>query len=302
MAIELKGVFTALVTPFTQDGALDLDAFAAHVKRQIAGGVHGLVPCGTTGETPALEDAEWEQVVGLTVRLCREHGGARRPLVIPGTGSNNTPHSVRRTVRARELGADAALVVTPYYNKPNPDGLVEHMRRVAGESGLPLVLYNVPGRTGLNVLPDLVLRIAGVPGVAAVKEASGQLAQAQAILETRPAGFAVLSGEDELTCAMTLMGGDGVISVISNVDPAGTVRLVEAALAGDAAAARREHYRQQALIRALFCETNPVPCKAALARLGHMRDAVRPPLAAASEATRGRIAEALDRAGITRGA
>jgi 4-hydroxy-tetrahydrodipicolinate synthase len=290
----LRGVFTALVTPFRADGSIDRDALTRLVQRQLAGGVQGLVPCGTTGETPAFEEHEWDEVVGLTIELAR--GTA---LVVPGTGTNNTRHSIARTRRAKELGADAALVVTPYYNKPNPDGLVAHFRAIANGAGLPLVLYNVPGRTGQNVPPELVLRVAAeVPGVIAVKEASGHLAQAQTIIAGRRPGFAVLSGEDELTCAMTLMGGDGVISVVSNVDPAGTVRLVNAALAGDAPAARAEHYRQQALIRALFAETNPVPAKAALAQLGQCNDVVRPPLAAASGATRETLRAALRAAGL----
>ncbi len=290
----LRGVFTALVTPFRADGSIDRDALTRLVQRQLAGGVQGLVPCGTTGETPAFEEHEWEEVVGLTIELARG-----KALVVPGTGTNNTVHSVKRTRRAKELGADAALVVTPYYNKPNPDGLVAHYRTIADATGLPLVLYNVPGRTGQNVPPELVLRVASeVPAVIAVKEASGSIAQAHSIVARRARGFAVLSGEDELTCAMTLMGGDGVISVVSNVDPAGTVRLVDAALAGDAAAARAEHYRQQALIRALFVETNPVPAKAALALLGQCTDAVRPPLAAASGATRETLSAALRAAGL----
>lgn len=293
MSAGPEGVLTALVTPFHDDGSLDRDGFFALCERQLAGGVEGLVPCGTTGETPALDDAEWETVVRWAVDAAR--GRAR---IVPGTGSNNTIQSVARTRRARELGADAALVVTPYYNKPNPDGLHAHYARIAAEGGLPVVVYNVPGRTGLNAMPDLVLRLASIPGVVAVKEASGNLSQATAILERRPAGFTVLSGEDELTCPMTLMGGDGVISVVSNVDPAGTVRMVAAAQRGDAVAARTEHYRQLPLVRALFAETNPVPCKAALAQLGVCRDTVRPPLAAASAATRGRLAEALAAAGL----
>lgn len=291
---RLQGVFTALVTPFRRDGALDREAFTRLVRRQLEAGIHGLVPCGTTGETPALDDAEWEEVIGLAVEAAK----GRVP-VVPGTGTNNTAQSVRRTCRARELGADAALVVTPYYNKPNPLGLLEHFRRIAGESGLPLVLYNVPGRTGLNVQPELVLELAKIPGVVAIKEASGNLGQAMAILEQRDTAFSVLSGEDDLACATTLMGGDGIISVLSNVDPSGMVRMIEAALRGDVATARREHYRMLPLARALFAETNPVPSKAALARLGLLEDVVRPPLAAAGESTRTRLSDALARAGLS---
>lgn len=290
--MRLRGVFTALVTPFRGDGALDLDAFDRLVERQLAAGVAGVVPCATTGEGPALDDQEWDQLVALTVNRAKG-----RALVIPGAGTNNTPRTVAKVRRSRDLGADAALVVTPYYNKPNPDGLVEHYRQAASV-GLPVVLYNVPGRTGLNAAPEQVLRIARTPGVVGVKEASGSLGQAMAIIEGRAPGFALLSGEDELTAAMTLLGGDGVISVISNVDPKGAVGMVEAALSGDLATARAEHYRMLPLVRALFAETNPVPCKAALALLRLAEDVVRPPLAPASEATRGRLADGLRRAGL----
>ncbi|MBP7149714.1 MAG: 4-hydroxy-tetrahydrodipicolinate synthase [Acidobacteria bacterium] len=289
----LRGALTALVTPFRDDGSIDEPAFRQLVERQLGEGIHGLVPCGTTGETPALEHDEWERLVRVTVEIAR----GRVP-VVAGTGTNNTAHSIARTRRARELGAEAALVVTPYYNKPNPEGLAAHFRAVAAEGGLPVVVYNVPGRTGLNASPEQVLRLAAIPGVAAVKEASGNLGQALGILERRPAGFSVLSGEDELACAHTLMGGDGVISVVSNVHPAATVQMIEAALDGDAARARRLHFELQELIRALFAETNPVPAKAALARLGLCRDTVRPPLAAASEATRARLERALAAVGL----
>lgn len=292
---SLRGVLTALVTPFDASGAVDEPAFRRLVERQIAAGVHGLVPCGTTGETPALDDREWERLIAITAELAR----GRLP-VIAGTGTNNTAQSIARTRRAKELGATAALVVTPYYNKPNPAGLTAHFVAIAAEGGLPVVLYNVPGRTGLNAQPELVLQIAQHPQIVAVKEASGQLSQAQTILAQRRPDFAVLSGEDELTCAITLMGGDGVISVISNVDPMGTVAMIEAALAGRVDQARRAHYRQQELIRALFVETNPVPSKAALAQLGLCADIVRPPLAVASAATRERVASELTRLGLTR--
>ena len=291
--LQLRGVFTALVTPFRRDGAVDIEVFRRLVERQLAAGVAGLVPCATTGEAPALDDREWDELVGVAVSAARG-----RALVIPGAGTNNTARSVSRVRRARELGADAALVVTPYYNKPNPDGLVEHFRRVAGEGGLPVVLYNVPGRTGLNVPPDLALRIAELPGVVGIKEASGSMVQVMNILEGRRPEFAMLSGEDELTCAMLLMGGEGVISVIANVDPAGTRKMVDLALAGSAGAARAEHYRLAPLVRALFAETNPVPCKAALALLGLAEDVVRPPLAPASAATREKLVAGLAHAGL----
>lgn len=289
----LRGVFTAIVTPFGKDGEIDRGAFRRLVERQLEAGVAGLVPCGTTGEAPTLEPADWEFVVGETVRLARG-----KALVIAGTGTNSTAHTVAKTRRAKELGADAALVVTPYYNKPNPEGMVLHYRQVAAEGALPVVVYNVPGRTGQNLPADLTLKLAGLPGVVAIKEASGQFPQVLSILEHRPAGFSVLSGEDDLTCAMVLMGGDGVISTNSNVDPAGVRRMVAAALDGDVAAARSEHFRLQELTRALFLESNPIPVKAALAILGLCEDRVRPPLAPAGEGTRAKVRAGLSRAGL----
>lgn len=285
---KLQGVLTALVTPFRPDFSIDEAAFEKLVHRQLESGVQGLVPCGTTGETPALEDHEWAWLISRTVALV-----AGKVPVVAGTGTNNTSHSIARTKRAKELGADAALVVTPYYNKPNPEGLLAHFRAVAEQGGLPVVLYNVPGRTGLNMTPDLVLAAAKIPGVMAVKEASGSLGQAMTILSSRDSHLAVLSGEDEMTAPMMLMGAEGVISVVSNVDPQGAVRMVAAAAAGDVGTTRREHYRLLELTRALFCETSPAPAKAALARLGWCGDQVRLPLAPASAATRQRLEKAL---------
>jgi 4-hydroxy-tetrahydrodipicolinate synthase len=291
--MRLRGVLTALVTPFRKDGSVDDEAFRSLVERQIEQGVHGLVPCGTTGETPALSRNEWESVVSATVEIT-----AGRLPVVPGTGTNNTAESIERTKRAAELGANAALVVTPYYNKPNPAGLHAHYKAIAEEGGLPVVVYNVPSRTGLNVSPERVLELASIPEIVAVKEASGSLGQAMTIVAAGEEKLSLLSGEDDLTCAMTLMGGDGVISVVSNVDPGGTVRMVEAALSGDAGLARQLHYRLLPLMGALFAETNPVPAKAALALLGLAKDVVRPPLSSASESTRERLRQALAAAGL----
>jgi 4-hydroxy-tetrahydrodipicolinate synthase len=293
MRDRLRGVFTALATPFTEDGRLDEEAYRRLVTRQLDAGVNGLVPCGTTGEAPALELEEWETLVGIAV----DAADGRVP-VVPGTGTNNTGKTVARTRRARELGADAALVVTPYYNKPNTEGLVAHYRTVAEQGGLPVVVYNVPSRTGRNVAPPELMRIAGIDGVVAVKEAAGNLVQAQQIVRQRPETLAVLSGEDPVTCAMVLLGADGVISVVSNVDPAGTVRMVEAASKGDANSARGEHYRLEPLVEALFAETNPVPVKKALSLLGLCGETMRPPLAPASDATTSTLREALAPLGI----
>ena len=219
------------MTPFRDDGALDEPGLRRLVRRQIAGGVAGLVPCGTTGEAVTLDADEHERVVAITVEEAR---AASRPVqVIAGCGSNDTRKAQRLAARCRAAGADALLVVTPYYNKPTPRGLVAHFSAVADAGQLPVVAYNVPGRTGLNMLPDTVLELAQDPRIAGVKEASGSLDQACEILRARPAGFAVLSGEDSLALPIVACGGDGVIAVVSNEAPALLVELVAAALAGD---------------------------------------------------------------------
>lgn len=289
-----QGVFTALVTPFQSNGSLDEPALERAIVRQLEAGIDGLVPAGSTGEAATLEEREWERVIEITVRMTEQ-----RVPVIAGTGTNSTQSTIARTRRARELGANGALVVSPYYNKPNPSGLKAHYLAVAEQGGLPVVLYNVPGRTAQNLMPEQILEIAQDARIVAVKEASGVLGQAIGLIANRRVDLAVLSGEDELTVPMCLMGGDGVISVVSNVDPAGTVRMVHAALKGDVATAREHHYRQLPLMRALFAESNPVPCKAVFERWGWGTSFVRAPLAPASPATRELLAGALERAGLS---
>lgn len=282
-----SGCYTALITPF-RNGELDIPALRTLVERQILGGVSGLVPCGTTGETPALSTREWETVVTTVIEAT--HG---RVPVIAGTGSNGTATTIERTQRARELGADAALVVTPYYNKPTQEGLYQHFAAIANATDIPLVLYNVPGRTGVNMLPETVLRLTTVPGVAAIKEASGSLDQSSQILGEAPEGFAVLSGDDSLTLPIMGVGGVGVVSVVSNIVPEAVTELSAAALAGDYATARTIHHALFDLCRAMFCETNPVPVKAAAALLGICTPEVRLPLAPLSESAQRRVETAL---------
>ncbi len=282
-----SGCYTALITPF-RNGELDIPALRTLVERQILGGVAGLVPCGTTGETPALTTREWETVVTTVVETTQ-----RRVPVIAGTGSNGTANTIERTRRAQELGADAALVVAPYYNKPTQEGLYQHFAAIANATEIPLVLYNVPGRTSVNVLPETVLRLASVPGVAAIKEASGSLDQSSQILGEAPEGFAVLSGDDSLTLPIMGVGGTGVVSVVSNIVPEAVSALTEAALAGDYATARTIHHALFDLCRAMFCETNPVPVKAAAALLGYCTPEVRLPLAPLSESAQRRVETAL---------
>ncbi len=294
--LPLTGVFTALVTPFTEKGALDEAALRKLVRRQVAGGVAGIVPCGTTGEAVTLDADEHERVVAVT---CEEARSSRRAVrVIAGCGSNDTRRSARLAERCRKAGADALLAVTPYYNKPTPRGLVEHFKAIADAGELPVVLYNVPGRTGLNMLPETVLHLAEDPRFCAVKEASGSLDQACEILRARPEGFAVLSGEDSLALPIIACGGDGVIAVVSNEAPAQLVELVNAALAGEREEAAALQARLFPLMRANFRESNPIPVKFALHRLGLCGETLRLPLVPLSRSQHKAVEEALQAAGL----
>ena len=289
LAAALRGSCTAMVTPFRDGGrAVDEAALRRAVEFQIAGGTAALVPCGTTGEAATMTAAEVERVVAVVV----EQAAGRVP-VVAGTGGNDTARVVEQTRRARALGADAALVVTPYYNKPTQEGLFAHFTAVADAAGLPVVLYNVPGRTGVNLLPETTLRLAAHPAIVGIKEASGSLDQASQIAREAPAGFALLSGDDSLTLPIIGVGGCGVVSVAANLVPAAVAAMVEEALAGDFAAARAAHLDLFDLFRALFVETNPVPVKAAMALAGLCAEDVRLPLAPLSEAGRRRLAAAM---------
>ncbi|PYT08585.1 MAG: 4-hydroxy-tetrahydrodipicolinate synthase [Acidobacteria bacterium] len=294
--LRLGGVLTALVTPFREDGGLDEAAYRSLVERQIAGGVSGLVPCGTTGESATMTEQERARVISLTVEVA-----AGRVPVIAGTGSNDTARTVRETRRAQEAGADAALVVTPYYNKPTPTGLEKHYRTVADEGSLPVVVYNVPGRTGTNITPDVLARLWDHPRIIALKEAAANLEQAQTILRDRPSRFAVLSGDDSWTLALMALGAEGVVSVASNEIPEIMARLCEAALSGDWQRARSIHFRALELMRANFLESNPIPVKAALALMDlhpPVREIYRLPLCPARRETRQRVAELLAGLGV----
>lgn len=268
--MRMHGVFTALPTPF-RGGGVDLAAFQARCEQQVAAGVHGLVPCGTTGETPTLSDDEWRDLIRVAVAAA----GGRIP-VVAGCGTNDTAASVRRVQVARDLGADAALIVLPYYNKPPPDGLRAHVRACAS-AGLPSVVYHVPGRTGQRVAPALLAELAAVPGVAAVKEATGDMEYANDLFATG-VGTPMFSGDDATILPFVVLGGVGVISVLSNVAPRGTVALVEAAQRGRLEEARRLHFRYLPLTRWLFHTTSPIPVKALMAARGWCTDEVRLPL------------------------
>ena len=296
--MTLRGAFTALVTPFTPDGALDETAFVRLVERQLDLGIDGLVPVGTTGESPTTTHDEDDRIIALTVAAVARRGLTGRVPVIAGTGSNNTATVVEATQRAKTFGADAALVVAPYYNKPDQRMLEAHYRTVADEGGLPVVVYNVPGRTSCNVDATTLLRLAEHPGIIAVKEASANLEQIMTILRDRPAGFSVLSGDDSWTYSLLALGGDGVISVASNEIPAEMARLCALARAGDWTGARALHERLLDLMRINFISPNPVPVKAALAEMGLISDVLRQPLLPLADELRPRLFEVMAALGL----
>lgn len=291
----LRGCATALVTPFTSSGAVDEKRLRELIEYQLAGGVRVLVPCGTTGESVTMSDEENQLVIRTTVELAR--GRAR---VIAGTGSNATAVSIARSQAARALGVDGVLTVAPYYNKPTQEGLYAHFRAIAeAVDGLPVVIYNVPGRTSSNISADTTLRLAReVENIVAVKEASGNLSQIMEILRGRPEGFRVISGDDALTLAMIALGADGLISVASNEAPELMSRMNDLALAGNWDEARVLHYRLLPLMEANFIESSPGPVKAALALMGLIEENLRLPLVPVQEKTRARMREVLIEAGL----
>ena len=279
--LVLQGCGTALVTPFTPDGAVDYEAYARMVDRQVANGVHFLVPLATTGETPTLSAGEKTAIY----QLVKEH--AKGLPLMPGVGVNSLPDTLANIRLLEPLGADALLVVVPYYNKPTQQGQYEYFKAVAAETSLPIIIYNVPGRTGANMLPDTVIRLANeVPNIRGIKEASGNYDQVSEIIRRAPEGFTVLSGDDDMTLAFMATGAHGVISVASNIAPKEVTQMVEAMQRGELEAARKLHHRLFPLFKACFVESNPIPAKAALEQLGVIGGTVRLPLAPASDATR----------------
>lgn len=279
-SLVLRGCGTALVTPFLPDGSVDYEAYASLVDRQVAAGVHFLVPLGTTGETPTLSDGEKTAVF----QLVKEH--AKGLPLMPGVGTNSLSGTIANIRLMEPLGPAALLVVVPYYNKPTQQGLYEYYKAVASETDLPVIIYNVPGRTGANILPDTVLRLAAdVPNIRGIKEASGNFSQVSDLVRRIPEGFAVLGGDDDMTLAYMAAGAHGVISVASNVAPAEVTQMVEALQRDDLAAARRLHQRLFPLFKACFAESNPGPAKAALAQLGLCGNVLRLPLVPVTEST-----------------
>ncbi len=288
-----SGCGTALVTPFTENGDLDEVAIARLARRQIDGGVHFLVPCGTTGESPTLSHAEKLRVVELVVAEA-----AGKVPVLAGAGGNDTRSVVSLAGDMVDRGADGILSVTPYYNKPSPEGLYQHYRTLAESIDSPIIVYNVPGRTGCNISPATLRRLASIPNVVGVKEASGNLSQMCAVCRDAPEGFSVLSGDDAFTLAVMAMGGVGVISVAANEVPAEMVRLVDAALGCDLATARATHERLFPLMMVNFIESNPIPVKAALAEMGLLQARYRLPLVPPEASARDRIADVLQTLGL----
>ncbi len=300
---RLRGAFTALVTPFTATGAVDEHAYRRLIGWQILAGIDGLVPVGTTGEAPTLTAGERERLIEIAVVTAAERAQDRRIPVVAGTGTNDTRASIDATRRAAALGADAALVVTPYYNRPDQRMLEGHFRAVADEGGLPIVVYNVPSRTGANVAADTFLRLAEHPRVVAVKEASGNIEQIAVICRDRPRDVAVLAGDDVAALAVLAMGGDGVISVAGNEVPGELARMVRAALDGEWDAARRAHDRWLPLFRANFQGApNPVPAKAAMRAMGLIeRDDLRRPLLPLADEPREHLGAILRTLGLVDG-
>jgi 4-hydroxy-tetrahydrodipicolinate synthase len=283
------GLGTALVTPFARDGSVDERAVRQLAQRQIDGGVHFLVPCGTTGESPTLSDEERVRVVELVVEVA-----AGRVPVLAGAGGYDTREVIASALRMKRAGAAGILSVTPYYNKPTQEGLFQHYSAIAGQVGLPIVVYNVPGRTGCNVETPTLVRLSGVPNIIGVKEASGNISQICDVCNAVPSDFIVLSGDDALTLPLMSVGGHGVISVASNEVPAEMAQMVELAARNDFAAARAIHRRLFPLMQVNFVESNPIPVKSAMASMGLLEEVFRLPMVPPREASRARIRSVLE--------
>jgi 4-hydroxy-tetrahydrodipicolinate synthase len=292
-ASMFQGVYTALVTPFTENGALDEAALRGLVEAQIHGGVDGLVPVGTTGESPTLSVEETERVIRIVI----EQANGRVP-VIAGTGSNATDKAIHLTETAKQIGASASLQVAPYYNKPTGEGFYRHFTAIADAVDLPMVVYNIPGRTGKNIENPVMLRLARHPNIVAVKEASGSIAQMMELIAEKPEDFDVLSGDDNLTFPLMALGGRGVVSVASNIVPDLMRDLTHAALEGEWERARTLHYALLPLFKVIFVETNPIPIKAALGLKGVLKEVYRLPMCPPAEESRKKIKAVLQELGI----
>ena len=282
-----KGVFVAIVTPF-KNGKIDEEALRGLIDFQIAGGVDGIVPCGTTGESATLNHEEHDQVIRIAVDACKGKAS-----VLAGTGSNSTQEAIQLSRNAKNAGADGLLQITPYYNKPNQEGLYHHFSSIADAVDLPIVLYNVPSRTSVNMVPETVVRLAKIKNIVGTKEASGSLQIISQIIDTCGDDFIVLSGDDPLLWPILAIGGKGVISVTANILPAKVAALCKAAAIGDIVAARSLHYELMDINDSLFIDTNPIPVKAALHLMGKIENELRGPLIELSKDTLERLKKAM---------
>jgi 4-hydroxy-tetrahydrodipicolinate synthase len=285
---RIGGCGTALVTPFQPDGSLDTSALVSLVEWQIAEGIHFLVPCGTTGESVTLAHHEYLEVARITVETAR----GRVP-VVAGAGGNNTARIVESIGELEKLGVDGLLSVSPYYNKPTQEGIFQHFRMIAQSTHLPVIVYNVPGRTSSNILPDTLLRLAEIPNILGVKEASGDISQIGEICTRAPDKFKIFSGDDALTLPLIALGGHGVISVASNEVPRMMAQFTGACLEGRWEDARAWNRKLYPLMRANFVETSPIPVKAALAMMGRISESYRLPLVNISQAARAKLSTVL---------
>ncbi|MBS1238384.1 MAG: dihydrodipicolinate synthase [Deltaproteobacteria bacterium] len=287
-----SGAITAIVTPF-KGNRVDEETFRELIEFQIASGIDGIVPCGTTGESSTLSHEEHDRVIEIAIDAVK-----KRVPVIAGTGSNSTDEALRLTRHAYEAGADGALMVCPYYNRPTQEGLYQHFKIIAETIPIPIVPYNIPGRTGVNLLPETVARLSKIDNIVGIKEASGSLRQMNDVVSLCGDDFAVLSGDDYFTLPLLLLGGKGVVSVISNVAPADMAALIDSFTAGDIKRARQLHDKMVPLIDALFLETNPVPVKAALAVMGKISYDVRLPLYKMSDGNYEKLKKAMGNYGL----
>ena len=300
--IKLQGAFTAMVTPMNPDGSVDYDGLRKNVKFQLQQGIDGLVPLGTTAETPTLDEDEEDEIIKVVfeeVRTFEKSTGKKIPLVL-GAGSNNTRDAVKYCQRAKKAGADAALVVTPYYNKPSKEGIFRHFE-ACSKVGIPILVYNIQGRTGTNIPTDVLKRIADLPNICGVKEASGNINQMMEVIQQVKSAhpdFAVLSGDDGLTLPLISVGGDGIISVVSNLAPKAVTELANTALKGDFAEARKMHYRLLPFFKAAFVDGNPTSIKYAMNVKGLPAGTVRLPLVEVTDSAKDVIKTALSECGL----
>jgi len=288
-----QGTLPAMVTPFTRDEKIDEEGLRSLIHFLIDHGVDGVVPCGTTGESATLTHEEHKRVIKITVEAV--HG---RVPVLAGTGSNSTAESIELTLSAKEMGADGALLISPYYNKPTQEGIYQHYRKIAEETAFPLVLYNVPGRTCLNILPETVARLSQIEEIVGIKEASADLYQISRIIDMCGHDFAVLSGDDFTVLPTLMIGGRGVISVVANVTPGDMAGMTRAFFNQELDRAQKLHYKMLGLVAAMFLETNPIPVKTALHLMGKCEEIFRLPLCPMAEANREHLKKAMESYGL----